>query len=125
MLTLMCEACGGVDLAPTGSARTATHAALVLTCRTCRAEIVVEAGTVVCEDGEVHGADALPERLIPVGGDPDDPWVWHRARMLRSQRDVIQSAMAAARRQAGIPDGPLTVGVVLEWISADYLAGAQ
>lgn len=117
-LTVECANCGSAKLSVRGTERYA----LLLSCK-CGTLATVEGLTVISGDGWVMEADAMPEALRPIGQDENDPWVWLRLRMKRSQRQVIRDAMKAVTRVAGKLPGQLTLGTALEWICADFNSG--
>lgn len=115
-LSANCKACGGDRFTVAGRRADA----LVLRCGTCRAEASTTGLDVA---GAVE--EDLPEVLLAIGSDPDDPWVTLRIRVKVSQREVMQRALTRVREACGLPEGPLTTGTALEYLSADFLAGAQ
>lgn len=74
-------------------------------------------------DGCILEADALPEALRPIGQDEDDPWVWLKVRLKRSQRELVQRAHRKLAKRLAAP-GRVKMNTALEYLSADFLAGA-
>ena len=119
-LNIHCEGCGRVsDFWVEGGLRDLVH----LRCNGCGSRVTVFCGMVELDDGTVASVNAAPELSIPVGSDPEDPWVFFRARMLESQRDVIHMAVRRALVYLKQPYSEVAVGNALEAICADFLAG--
>jgi DNA-directed RNA polymerase subunit RPC12/RpoP len=118
-LNISCDNCGLVsDFRVDGAARETLHIA----CNGCGSRVLLQGASIELDDG-FYEVDATPPTYVASGSHPDDPWVWHKARMLESQRLVVQAAVRRILKHLNKPYGEATVGLALERICADFLAG--
>lgn len=116
-MTFGCKACGMNEFS-----HFSVGEKLVLVCDNCSSESTVVGATLITESGVEIEASAAPESVSAVGNDSIDPWVWFRARMKRSQREVVQLALEAASDAVG---KCLHVGTAMEYMAADFLASSR
>ena len=119
-MNIHCEGCGTVsDFWVEGGERDLIH----LRCNGCGSRVTVIFGMVVLDDGTIASVDAIPDLSIPLASNPEDPWVFFRARMLESQRDIVHMAVRRVLAYMKQPYSEVAVGNALESICADFLAG--
>ena len=92
---------------------------LFLHCGSCGGEAKVEGACIVTESGARLESCGLPDNIAAVGNDPDDPWVWFRTRLKRSQRELVYRAVGVVRRET---QSPARVSTALEYMAAEFLA---
>ena len=111
-----CQSCGGFDFTFHG---TPNNSAILLSCVFCKNEARVEGAAIMTDEGEILEASALPDNMAAVGNDPDDPWVWFRARMKRSQREKVHEVMDMLSQILGRSQH---AGTALEYMAAEFIS---
>ena len=111
-----CISCGKTEFTmhrPEGSP------SLFLRCRSCGGEAKVTGACIVSESGTRLERCGLPENIAAVGNDPEEPWVWFRTRIKRSQRELVHRAVGLVRRET---QSPAHVSTALEYMAAEFIA---